>query len=825
MAEAVIADSAARAALRPEIQAAFGQFFTPIRVAELMASMVPVHRGHVRVLDPGAGAGVLSTTYGAHRLASATPGDRLSITAFEIDPALLPYLEQVRAALTKAWAGRGLQAELDVRLEDYADVASRAGMGDLFTGTPDYDVAILNPPYRKLGADSVLRSRLDALGIHAPNLYAAFLGLAVNQVREGGSIVAIVPRSFCNGTYFRDFRRFLFGRCSLREIHLFRQRDEAFEQDSILQENVILSLTRGIQQAGSVRLSFSEGTADGTVWYRDVPQQHVVRPGDHDLFLHLPEDEWSEKLADTCRSLPATLQSLDIEVSTGPVVDFRLREFIGHIERDETDVPLLYPANFRDLIGRWPIQGKKPQYISVNERTAGWLVPNGWYVVTRRFSSKEEKRRVVASVVDPRRLGTDRLGIENHLNYFHSGGQPLDQVLAMGLAAFLNSTLVDEYFRQFSGHTQVNAGDLRKLRYPSRESLINVGSQLTAPPIGSEADDLLRKHCPELEDMPGSNHARAKISQAIDVLAQLGLPRDQLNERSGLTLLALLGLKPQDSWTAASAPMIGVTPIMEWADRYYDRKYAPNSRETFRRFTLHQFVDAALVVPNPDKPARAVNSPKFCYQVEPTALDLLRTYGSPEWPAALAVYAEQRVGLREKYAQKRVMEMIPLVLGKGIEITLTPGGQNELVSEVITQFCPRFVPGGQPVYVGDTGDKWAYFDTTLANQLGIQVDLHGKMPDLVILDRERGWLILIEAVTSHGPVNPKRLKELKGLLATAKIGLVFVTAFLDRSTLTKYLAEIAWETEVWVAESPDHMIHFDGERFLGPYTGQTEPRG
>jgi adenine-specific DNA-methyltransferase len=817
MTEAAITRDAARDSLSEERQAELGQFFTPLWVADLMASMVPPRSGHVRVLDPGAGAGVLCSTYGARLLRDSKPDSRLSITAFEIDHALRPFLDRSTSAVAKAWQEHGLPVDIDVRMEDFSDTASRNGLGDLFSAQPVHDVAILNPPYGKLSSDSDLRARLDALGIHAPNLYAAFLGLAVTQIVEGGSIVAIVPRSFCNGTYFRRFRRFLLETCALREVHLFRYRNRAFGQDAVLQENVILSLIRSRDDCPSVKLSFSDGTSGGATWYRDVPRDRVVRPGDADQYIHLPEDEWNERVAEACLSLPTDLNGLGIRVSTGPVVDFRVKESLGDGAPGNGGVPLLYPSNFRTLVAEWPVDGKKPQSLAENAATSTSLIATGWYVVTKRFSSKEEKRRVVASVIDPTRFDSSHLAIENHLNFFHATGGPLDRAFALGLATFLNSTLVDRYFRQFSGHTQVNAGDLRKIRYPSLESLTNVGRTLDAPLIGVEADNLLRSRCPELEAMPGSNKAQERIDQAVEILRLLGLPKEQVNERSGLTLLALLGLGPGDPWSAASAPLIGVTPIMEWADRYYDRKYAPNSRETFRRFTLHQFVDAALAVPNPDKPDRAVNSPKYCYQIEGAALELLRQYSSTEWEGALEVYRSDVVALREQYAQRRQMEKIPLVLGEGLEISLTPGGQNELVSAIVKEFCPRFIPGGEPVYVGDTGEKWAYYDNALAGELGIAVDEHGKMPDLVVYDRERNWILLIEAVTSHGPVNPKRVKELKELLSETTAGFVFVTAFLDRATFVKYLSDIAWETEVWVAESPGHMIHFDGERFLGPY--------
>jgi hypothetical protein len=308
-----------------------------------------------------------------------------------------------------------------------------------------------------------------------------------------------------------------------------------------------------------------------------------------------------------------------------------------------------------------------------------------------------------------------------------------------------------------------------------------------------------------------------KVKEAREILTALGLPSEQRNERAALTLLALLDVKPRTPWAKAGAPLIGVTPIMEFVARHYETKWAPNTRETVRRFTMHQFVQAGLAVPNPDEPTRPVNSPRYCYQIAPESLDVVRCYGSKNWDATLRRYLAEAGTLARKYAQQRDLHRIPLQLAPGQTISLTPGGQNELVRYIIEEFCPRFTAGAYPVYVGDAGKKWAHFDEKYLRRLGVDIENHGKIPDVVVHYVKENWLVLIEAVTSHGPVNPKRLAELKDLFAETTTGLVFVTAFLDRPGLHKYLTDIAWETEVWVASDPDHRIHFNGERFLGPY--------
>jgi hypothetical protein len=308
-----------------------------------------------------------------------------------------------------------------------------------------------------------------------------------------------------------------------------------------------------------------------------------------------------------------------------------------------------------------------------------------------------------------------------------------------------------------------------------------------------------------------------KIREALQVLEELGFPCQQVNERSALTLLALLDLKPQDNWSEARDPLIGITPMMEFFNQHYGKRYAPNTRETVRRHTVHQFVQAALVVPNPDEPSRPTNSPKAVYRIEPSALALLREFGKPEWASRLREYLDASIALKTLYAREREMRRIPVVLHGRDTIQLSPGGHNALVKRILDDFCALFTPGGQVIYVGDTEKKWAYFDATALRDLGVEIEEHGKMPDVVVYYTERNWLVLIEAVTSHGPVNPKRREELSLLFAGSKAGIVYVTAFASRRAMIRYVDEISWETEVWIAESPTHLVHFNGERFLGPY--------
>jgi hypothetical protein len=308
------------------------------------------------------------------------------------------------------------------------------------------------------------------------------------------------------------------------------------------------------------------------------------------------------------------------------------------------------------------------------------------------------------------------------------------------------------------------------------------------------------------------------LDESLAILQAFDFPRAQQNERSALTLLALLNLTPPKTWKDADTPMIGIRAILDFCRANYGKPYAENTRETFRRQTMHQFVAAGLVVENPDNPQRPINSPKWCYQIEPGALRLLREhFKTKSWKNELANYLIGREGLATRYAMEREMHMLPVTVTEGTSIQLSPGKHSQLIKDVIEEFAPRFVPGCRVFYVGNTGEKWGYYDEKGFCALGVEVDAHGKMPDVVLYYPAKNWLLLVEAVTSHGPVDGKRRNELAKLFCDCAAGTVYVTAFPTRTELARYLGEISWETEVWVAEAPTHMIHFDGIRFLGPY--------
>jgi adenine-specific DNA-methyltransferase len=464
-----------------------GQFMTPATVARFMASLFPrTTLQSCRLLDAGAGVGALSGAFLERWMAGdGLEFQRVEIDAYEIDGTL--------------------RSQLESTLRSYAekrDITFRVGSGDFIAeaacktlqDSRSFTHAILNPPYKKINSSSPHRLILRRVGIETVNLYSAFVALSLVLMAKGGQLVAIIPRSFCNGPYYRPFREFLLTHAALRHIHLFASRTNAFKDDDVLQENVIIRLERGGLK-GPVTITNSEDDNFADLSTHEHPFDRIVFPDDPEGFIHVPTS-LEQGLIELSPGIRFSLGEIGIAVSTGPVVDFRLQD---HIERDprEGTVPLLYPGHFSGQITAWPKNGiKRGNAIALNDETRRWLYPSGFYCVTRRFSAKEERRRIIAGVVNPVTFkGAAMFGFENHLNVFHEKKSGLSADLAYGLAAFLNTTAVDAHFRRFNGHTQVNATDLRLMKYPCRAALAELGKWARSKenPTQDMLDDQLTK--------------------------------------------------------------------------------------------------------------------------------------------------------------------------------------------------------------------------------------------------------------------------------------------------------------------------------------------
>ena len=477
-------------------QEELGQFLTVAPVADFMASMFGPLPSVVRLLDAGAGAGALTHAF-VSRLCEGGEGVRaIEATLYELDPLILDDLSATMRECERLCSAAGIRFAFTIHRTDFIQEMSARLAGDLFGTTPPaFDAAIANPPYRKISTDSAERRALRSVGVETSNLYTGFIALIQRLLAPGGQLVGITPRSFCNGPYFRPFREDFLSHLELRRLHVFESRQAAFRDDSVLQENIIFHAVKGRHQPREMIISSSSGEHGDEISETVFPFAEIVHPHDAEKFIHIPSAASHATAKETMDGLHSSLASLGVTVSTGRVVDFRLKSALRKGPERGT-VPLLYPCHFNGGTVHWPkLEARKPNAILDNDETRPWLVPSGVYLLTKRFTSKEERRRLVACLFDPDQVKAEWVGFENHLNYFHASGHGLERALAVGLYAFLNSTVVDQYFRRFSGHTQVNATDLRTLVYPDRETLRAMGREMKALDRSQdEIDHLVTKH-------------------------------------------------------------------------------------------------------------------------------------------------------------------------------------------------------------------------------------------------------------------------------------------------------------------------------------------
>lgn len=478
--------------LDPGRRAQMGQFLTPIPIATFMAEMFRCRKSNVSILDPGAGAGSLCAALVLTLCQRPMRPDSIAVTAYEIDPLLVAYLRQTLDQCKAACEEFGISFQGRLVDRDFLDAGATGLAGDLFgTGERErFDCAMLNPPYRKIRTESRERSLLRSIGLETTNLYTGFVAVAARLLAPGGEMVAITPRSFCNGPYFEPFRRYFLRDMRSRRVHLFDARDKAFGDDKVLQENVIFHAVKTAEANPAVIVS-ANAALGADVRRRTIEHGELIHPRDQHAVIHVVPERDGKSIRDKISSLGGTLTALGLMVSTGRVVDFRARDLL-RAQPGKNTVPLIYPCHFKDGFVKWPNGStRKPNALALGPRAEDLVVPEGHYTLTKRFSSKEERRRIVAAVYDPVRVTAQEVAFENHLNYFHERGSGLPATLAKGLATYLNSSLVDIYFRQFSGHTQVNASDLRSLPYPTRSALITLGRRVGMSFPGQEELDCM----------------------------------------------------------------------------------------------------------------------------------------------------------------------------------------------------------------------------------------------------------------------------------------------------------------------------------------------
>lgn len=495
------------ASASPEHKKRLGQYMTSATVARFMASLWEMPALTVlRILDPGAGAGVLSCALCERLATSPTKPAVLELVAYETDGDLADCLTRSLEYLKHWLHGRNIALKYSVRSDDFI-LAHAAALDDtpkLFAVTAEassYDFVIANPPYFKLPKSDPRACAAEAVVYGQPNIYALFMAVAAKLLRPDGQLVFITPRSYTAGPYFRRFRERFFADMRPEAIHLFDSRREAFSQDEVLQENIVLLARRADGWSSgldgkTVRISSSAGASDlARPVQREAPLREVLDMASRDKVLRIPTTTAADDTARIVRSWRGNLHAYGLQISTGPVVAFRAVELI----RCTNDVskghaPLLWMQNVHPMQVSWPVVSRgKEQYIATATAATPLLLADRNYVLLRRFSAKEQNRRLTAAPLLAGTLGSSFIGLENHLNYIHRPGGDLTIEETYGLAVLLNSALLDDYFRTFNGNTQVSATELRALPLPSLELIVEIGRRATtATDIASQVDNLVQ---------------------------------------------------------------------------------------------------------------------------------------------------------------------------------------------------------------------------------------------------------------------------------------------------------------------------------------------
>jgi len=493
---------AANASLDKKKKSTLGQFFTPSPIGMFMASLFDSIQGDVKLLAPGCGSGSLTACFVAEAITRRTTMSIKADTS-DIDTIIKPYLKETMEMLGVECSKSSLEFSYHHSVSDFILRSSNIlSAGFLSHETEQYTHVIMNPPYKNFSTSNPHRKALSTAGIETVNLYAGFVALGIKMLKPNGEIVAIIPRSFCNGPYYDSFRKFLINNTSFHHIHVFDSRNKAFGEDNVLQENIIIHCKKnGNQESVKITSSHSadfhidkstDNITASNMTSRVVYFDSIVKPYNHRNFIHISASNTDQQVVDQLSIFTSSLDEVGVKVSTGPIVDFRVKEDLRN-DYESGSVPLLYPVHLNGSVD-WPKKSRKPNAIHISTASRPWLWNNnGYFVVVRRFSSKEEKKRIVATIYDgslPEKL----IGFENKLNVFHINKTGFDENLAKGLYIYLNSNLVDRYYRTFGGHTQVNATDLKYLNYPSVEVLQRMGKNMKHNSIQqNEIDKLLMK--------------------------------------------------------------------------------------------------------------------------------------------------------------------------------------------------------------------------------------------------------------------------------------------------------------------------------------------
>lgn len=494
-----------------EFRKKYGQYMTPVAVARFMAQLFDSKSDDITILDPGAGTGVLNCAILENLANSNNHPQKIKLVVYEIDTEIIPYLEKA-LEYSKKWLKRkNVSFTYRIVPKDFILANSESFNSDgtlsLFEDNLEkFDYIISNPPYFKLSKSDPRAKIASKIVYGQPNIYAIFMSISALLLNEGGELVFITPRSYAAGPYFKAFRKHFFSLVQPVYIHLFGSRKDAFDRDAILQENIILKAVKDHtfeKPNAKVTISFSQGVKDLNITVkRDVPVRDIVDLESKNKVLRIPVTSKEDHVVELVHSWGKNLHSLGLNISTGPVVAFRASRYLSNVDDNNgfRYAPLLWMQNIKAMSVRWPVNCNKKQFIEDSQKTQRLLIPNKNYVLLRRFSAKEENRRLVAAPYLSGLIKSETVGLENHLNYIYRPKGNLSLEEAVGLAALLNSELLDTYFRTSNGNTQVSATELKDMPLPSAQTIKELGRHIIRNNIeNGQIDEFVLKNLANLQ--------------------------------------------------------------------------------------------------------------------------------------------------------------------------------------------------------------------------------------------------------------------------------------------------------------------------------------
>ena len=776
-----------------------GQFFTCESTARYMASLFDfsVLNTTVKILDPGAGSGILSAAV-LERLEKSEKVKNIELTCFETDDKILTLLKN-NLNFCKEKSKKNVK--INIIAENYITTQYLEFNNNLCAeqNPKKFDYIISNPPYIKLDKKAIEALSMPSICYGAPNLYFLFAAMSLFNLKDNAEMVYIMPRSWTSGAYFYKFREYLLNNGCLEHIHLFLSRDKVFETEKVLQETMVIKIKKTRIKNDSITITTSKGNNFDECTYIDVKYDDIVTGKNKYVYLITSDKE--VEVIEKINQFKYTLPEIGLKMKTGLTVDFRNKQLLCDVPKNNT-VPLFYSQHIKNGKIIFPLK-KKGEYITTDKSSL--LQINKNYLFIKRFTAKEEKRRLQCGIYLSKEFSQYKeISTQNKINFIESDKQ-LSEEIVFGLYVIFNSYLYDSYYRILNGSTQVNSTEFNTIPVPSLEIIEKMGIDLLKNGNFDEetCDNILLKYLEE--------NKMSKLEEARDIIQLLGVPQRQQADLCCYVLLAMAGLNEAATWNSAKNDWIRIHDIITFIKDNYGIAYAENSRETFRKQAIHHFRNAAFIEDN----GKATNSPNYRYRLTNEMLHLIKTYKTNNWKKQLKMFLDNHNTLISIYASKKKMQKMPVKIN-GVNFTFSTGSHNQLQKSILEEFAPRFAPDSECLYVGDTIEKDLVKNVDKLHELGFTITLHDKMPDVVLYSKDKNWLYFIEAVTSVGPMEPKRIKELEEMTIGVTAGKIYVTAFLDFKTFKKFSETLAWETEVWIAEIPDHMIHLNGDKFLGP---------